>query len=115
MKLATSLETAAADECVILSQGSFGEPSRLAKVERTTPSMIVVNKLNFNRRGRLRGETFSYHRTDICVASDEKHALAIHAKWKRYRSLQVLKNFKWDELTDDQIQLVCDALPKKTT
>ncbi len=99
---ATSLESAKEGEVVMICRGYGHRVPR--KIARTTPSMIVVDGQSFNRHGSLRGGG-TWSSTNIQI-TDEKECDEVIADLHYRRLSKELSEFKWKDLTADQLRQV---------
>lgn len=100
---ATSLETAKEGEIVMYSYGWNTDVP--AKIERTTPTVIVVKNQKFNRRGHLKGGD-AWNRTYIHVTSPEEVKTALDER-EREKLANTIPEIKyWRKLSLDQLRQV---------
>jgi hypothetical protein len=104
---ATSLKTAKEGEVLLLKSR---DSSSVAIIERTTQTMIVAKGRRFNREGREKGERgFGWHYTYLKITTPEE-ALEVRNENERRNKINRLTEFKWKDLTLDQLRQVSALL-----
>lgn len=106
-KLAASLETAEAGQLVCLYSG-YGHERSLAEIERTTPTKIVVAKIDFNRSGYLRG-VHSWESSSIKTVDAEVAAKIIIEQEIRTLT-RYIANVQWSTISLPVLRKVREAL-----